>query len=237
MNAEAQKRAASMRALEFIQPGMRLGLGTGSTAKHFVELLGERVRAGLDIVAVPTSEATRADAMRYGIPLTTLDETPALDLTVDGADEIAPDLSLIKGGGGALLREKIVAAASARMIVIADQSKWVDTLGQFPLPIEVTPFGYAATLRAVEAAITSVQPGGPLTLRKSKNGNEAAGHPFVTDGGHWIIDAALGRIEDPKALAQALSAVAGVMEHGLFVGLATIVIISGPDGTRLVERT
>ena len=125
MNADAQKRAAAARAVEFVRPGMRLGLGTGSTAKHFVELLGERVRAGLDIVAVPTSEATRADAERCGIPLTTLDETPELDLTVDGADEIAPDLSLIKGGGGALLREKIVAAASARMIVIADESKWV----------------------------------------------------------------------------------------------------------------
>ena len=120
MNADAQKRAAAARAVEFVRPGMRLGLGTGSTARHFVELIGERVRAGLDIIAVPTSQATRADAERCGIPLTTLDETPELDLTVDGADEIAPDLSLIKGGGGALLREKIVAAASARMIVIAD---------------------------------------------------------------------------------------------------------------------
>ncbi len=141
MNADAQKRAAAARAVEFVRPGMRLGLGTGSTAKHFVELIGERVRAGLDIIAVPTSQATRADAERCGIALTTLDETPELDLTVDGADEIAPDLSLIKGGGGALLREKIVAAASARMIVIADQSKWVAALGRFPLPIEVAPFG------------------------------------------------------------------------------------------------
>ena len=137
MNADAQKRAAAARAVEFVRPGMRLGLGTGSTAKHFVELIGERVRAGLDIIAVPTSQATRADAERCGIALTTLDETPELDLTVDGADEIAPDLSLIKGGGGALLREKIVAAASARMIVIADRSKWVAALGRFPLPIEV----------------------------------------------------------------------------------------------------
>ena len=134
---------------------MRLGLGTGSTARHFVELVGERVRAGLDIVAVPTSQVTRADAERCGIALTTLDETPELDLTVDGADEIAPDLSLIKGGGGALLREKIVAAASARMIVIADESKWVATLGRFALPIEVAPFGFAATRRAVEKAIAS----------------------------------------------------------------------------------
>jgi ribose 5-phosphate isomerase A len=163
---------------------------------------------------VPTSEATRAQAQRCGIPLTTLDETPELDLTVDGADEVAPDLSLIKGGGGALLREKIVAAASARMVVIADVSKWVATLGQFPLPVEVTPFGYGATLRAVEAAIASVQPVGPLALRMAKKGQEQGqengGHPFVTDGGHWIIDAALGRIDDPKALASALSAVPGV---------------------------
>src|SRR5271169_771763 len=146
MNADAQKRAAAARAVEFVRPGMRLGLGTGSTAKHFVELIGERVRAGLDVIAVPTSQATQADAERCGIPLTTLDATPELDLTVDGADEIAPDLSLIKGGG-ALLREKIVAAASTRMIVIADETKWVAKLGRFPLPIEVAPFGLKATWR------------------------------------------------------------------------------------------
>src|SRR5215216_6709883 len=125
MNSDAQKRQAAARALEFVQPGMRLGLGTGSTARHFIDLLGERVRSGLEILSVPTSEATRAQAERASIPLTTLDETPELDLTVDGADEIAPDLSLIKGGGGALLREKIVATASKRMIVIADETKWV----------------------------------------------------------------------------------------------------------------
>ena len=152
MDIEAQKRAAAARAVELVQPGMRLGLGTGSTAKHFVDLLAERVRSGLDVVAVPTSEATRAQAERLGITLTTLDATPALDLTIDGADEIAPDLTLIKGGGGALLREKIVAAASAKMLVIADQSKWVATLGRFPLPVEIAPFGAAATRHAVEAA-------------------------------------------------------------------------------------
>jgi ribose 5-phosphate isomerase A len=232
MNADAQKRAAAARAVEFVTSGMRLGLGTGSTAKHFVELIGERVRAGLDIIAVPTSEATHADAQRCGIPLTTLDETPALDLTVDGADEIGPDLSLIKGGGGALLREKIVAAASARMLVIADASKWVAQLGQYPLPIEIAPFGFEATRRAVEAAISVIQPCGPLTLRTAKNG-----HPFVTDGGHWIIDAALSRIDDPKALAQKLSAVPGVMEHGLFVDMAATVIIGESDGIRVVERS
>ena len=152
MDVEAQKRAAAARALEFVRPGMRLGLGTGSTAAQFIALLGERVRAGLDVVGVPTSEATRADAVRCGIPLTTLDDIDRLDLTVDGADEIDSGLNLIKGGGGALLREKIVAAASDRMIVIADDSKWVEVLGRFPLPIEVIPFGLAATQRAVGRA-------------------------------------------------------------------------------------
>jgi ribose 5-phosphate isomerase A len=232
MNADAQKRAAAARAVEFVRPRMRLGLGTGSTAKHFVELIGERVRAGLDIVAVPTSQATRADAERCGITLTTLDETPELDLTVDGADEIAPDLSLIKGGGGALLREKIVASASARMIVIADRSKWVATLGGFPLPIEVAPFGLGATLRAIEKAITAIQGPASLTVRQDKDG-----HAFVTDGGHWIIDAALGRIDDPKAMAGALSGIPGVMEHGLFIGLAQMAILAGPDGITVVERS
>src|SRR5256714_3175761 len=165
------KRQAAARAVEYVQNGMRLGLGTGSTAKHFVELLGERVRAGLDVIAVPTSEATRSDAQRLGVPLTTLDATPRLDLTVDGADEIAPDLSLIKGGGGALLREKIVVAASATMAVIADQSKWVPVLGRFPLPIEVVPFGLAATRRAVEAAASRSGAAGPARLRRTKDGH------------------------------------------------------------------
>src|SRR5215475_2368078 len=157
MNADAQKRAAAAQAVEFVRPGMRLGLGTGSTAKHFVELIGERVRAGLDILAVPTSEATSAEAKRCGIALTSLEDTPELDLTVDGADEVGPGLCLIKGGGGALLREKIVASASARMIVIADQSKWLTQLGRFPLPIEVVSFGLAATQRALEKAIRAIQ--------------------------------------------------------------------------------
>ncbi len=231
MSADAYKREAAAGALEFVQPGMRLGLGTGSTARPFVELLGERVRAGLDIVAVPTSEATREQAERCAIPLTTLDETPQLDLTVDGADEIAPDLTLIKGGGGALLREKIVAAASARMVVIADKSKWVSMLGQFALPIEVVPFGLAATKRAVEAATAAAGCPGPLTLRRDKTGRT-----FVTDGGHCILDAALQRIADPRALADRLAAIPGVVEHGLFIGLAHVAVIAGPEGRRIVER-
>lgn len=231
MDVEAQKREAAACAVGWVKSGMRIGLGTGSTARHFVELLAEKVRGGLDVIAVPTSEATRADAERLGIRLSTLDETPALDLTVDGADEIAPDLSLIKGGGGALLREKIVAAASARLIVIADESKFVSMLGLFPLPIEVVPFGLTATRRAVEAAAASAGAPGNTVLRQGRDG-----HPFVTDGGHWIIDAKLGQIPDPKGLADRLASIPGVVEHGLFIGLAQAAILAGPAGIRIVER-
>ncbi len=232
MNAEAYKREASVGALEFVRPGMRLGLGSGSTARHLVDLLGERVRAGLDVIAVPTSEATRAQAESVGIPLTTLDETPELDLTIDGADEIAPDLMLIKGGGGALLREKIVAAASARMVVIADDSKWVALLGAFPLPIEVVPFGLAATRRAVETAVVAAGSPGPIGLRRDKDGRT-----FVTDGGHFILDAALQRIADPRALSRRLAGIPGVVEHGLFIDLAHVAVIAGPEGRRIVEKS
>jgi ribose 5-phosphate isomerase A len=232
MDIEALKRQAAAVALERVRPGMRLGLGTGSTAKHFIKLLGERVRAGLNIVGVPTSEVTRADAERQGIPLISLDETtPELDLTIDGADEIAPDLSLIKGGGGALLREKIVAAASARMVVIADESKWVATLGRYPLPIEVMQFGVGATRRAVEAAARAVGCPGEALLRHNKDG-----HAFVTDGGHWILDAKLSRIPDAKSLAGRLSSIPGVVEHGLFIGMAQVAILAGSNGVRVVER-
>jgi ribose 5-phosphate isomerase A len=231
MNADSYKRAAAARAIDFVRPGMRLGLGTGSTAQHFVELLAERVGAGLEVIAVPTSEATRAQAARLGIALATLDDHPELDLTVDGADEIGPDLTLIKGGGGALLREKIVAAASARMIVIADDSKYVDVLGRFPLPIEIAPFGAVATRRAVEAAVARAGSAGPAPLRRDRNG-----HAFVTDGGHWLLDAQLGRIAHPRALADSLAAVPGVMEHGVFIGLAQTAILAGPKGVRLIER-
>jgi len=230
-DADKLKHAAAVRALEFVRPGMRLGLGTGSTARHFVALLAERVRGGLDVIGVPTSEATRSDAARQGVPLTTLEETPALDLTVDGADEIAPDLTLIKGGGGALLREKIVAAASAKMLVIADESKWVSMLGRFPLPIEIAPFGATATRRAVEEVTAAAGCPGPVLVRKAPNG-----HAFVTDGGHWLLDAQLGRIADPPMLAKSLAAVPGVMEHGLFIGLAQAAILAGPKGVRLIER-
>jgi ribose 5-phosphate isomerase A len=228
---EALKRQAAARALDDVRDGMKLGLGTGSTAKHFVALLGERVRAGLKVVGVPTSEATRADAERCGIALTSLDEIDRLDLTVDGADEIDPELNLIKGGGGALLREKIVAAASDRMIVIADESKWVAALGRFPLPIEVIPFGLAATRHAIVQAFAECAVSGQMAVRKAKDG-----HVFVTDGGHWIVDAHLGRIEDAPRLAGLLGAIPGVVEHGLFIGLASTAILAGAQGIRVVER-
>ena len=225
------KRQAAERALDFVRAGMKLGLGTGSTAKHFVELLGERVRGGLDVIGVPTSETTRSDAVRCGIPMTTLDEIDRLDLTIDGADEIDPSLDLIKGGGGALLREKIVAAASDQMIVIADESKWVETLGRFPLPIEVIPFGLAATRRAIGKAFAECGVSGQMAVRKGKDG-----HVFVTDGGHWIVDAHLGRIADAPLLARSLACIAGVVGHGLFIGLASTAILAGTKGIRVVER-
>jgi ribose 5-phosphate isomerase A len=225
------KRQAAARALEHVRDGMRLGLGTGSTAKHFVELLGERVRAGLDVIGVPTSEATRTDAVRCGIALTTLDDIDRLDLTVDGADEIDPSLNVIKGGGGALLREKIVAAASDRMIVIADDTKSVDVLGRFPLPVEVVPFGLAATRRAMARAFAESGVSGQMLVRNGKDG-----HVFVTDSGHWIVDAHLGRIPDAPRLAGLLTSIPGVVEHGLFIGLASTAVLAGSQGIRVVER-
>jgi ribose 5-phosphate isomerase A len=180
---------------------------------------------------VPTSEATRAQAQAVGVPLTTLDEIDHLDLTVDGADEIDPQFNLIKGGGGALLREKIVASASDRMIVIADDSKWVEPLGRFPLPIEVVPFGLAATQRAIADAFVQAGVSGQMVVRKGKDG-----HVFVTDGGHWIVDARLGEIQDAPRLAGLLSVIPGVVEHGLFIGLASTAILAGAQGIRVIER-
>lgn len=225
MSADDLKRAAAERAVALVTDGMRLGLGTGSTAKHFVELLGERVAQGLKVVGVPTSQATRALAEACGVPLTTLEDTPELDLTIDGADELDGNLTLIKGGGGALLREKIVAAASARMIVIADGSKRVETLGRFPLPIEVVRFGLEATRRAVAKAAASAGCEGPLSLRTAANGA-----PFITDEGHLILDADFQRIPDPRRLADALADVPGVVETGLFIGLCSGAILATQTG-------
>ncbi len=227
--SEDLKKAAALAALELVRPGMRLGLGTGSTAKHFVDGLGAKVAAGLEVICVATSEVTQAQAESLSIPMSTLDETPELDLTIDGADELDSALNLIKGGGAALLREKIVAAASKRMVVIADTGKQVETLGRFPLPIEVVPFGLEATRRAVAAAIASAGASGELKLRKRPDGST-----LLTDGGHYILDAHLGRIELPEVLGLALNQVPGVVEHGLFLGLATAAFLAGADGVRVL---
>lgn len=223
------KIAAAAEALTHVKSGMKLGIGTGSTAEEFVRLLAVKVAEGFEIIGVPTSERTAALCNELGVPLTTLEETPHLDLTIDGADEVDGVLSLIKGGGGALLREKIVAAASDAMIVIADESKVVDTLGRFPLPIEVNRFGLAATKLAIEQTITDLGLEAPLSLRMKD------GEIFVTDGGHYILDASFGRIPDTKALSDALFAIPGVVEHGLFIGLARAAVIAGTSGIRTLS--
>jgi ribose 5-phosphate isomerase A len=229
MDAKAAKIEAARAALEHVETGMLLGIGSGSTAEEFVRLLAARVGEGMRIVGVPTSERTAALCRETGVPLSDLDETPHLDLAIDGADEIDPHLALIKGGGGALLREKIVAAAADRMIVIADSSKLVEVLGHFPLPIEVNRFGLGATRLAVEKAAERLGLSGPLTLRMTN------GRPFVTDGGHFIVDASFGRIPDTRALSNALYAIPGVVEHGLFLGMADTAIVAGPDGVRTLH--
>ncbi|MGE0766027.1 MAG: ribose-5-phosphate isomerase RpiA [Hyphomicrobiaceae bacterium] len=219
------KRAAAQKAVELVQPGMKLGLGTGSTAKHFVDLLGARVKAGLDVICVPTSAVTRLHAESLGIRLTTLEETPELDLTVDGADELDDDLQLIKGGGGALLREKIVAMASEQMVVIADSSKRVQHLGAFPLPIEIVRFGWRSTEDWVLTCLDEAECNGALELRRT-----AGGEPFVTDNGNFIFDCALGRIDDPEMLHDLLKSVPGVVETGLFIDIADLAFVATPGG-------
>ena len=229
-DSDQLKRQAAAAALDEIRPGMRLGLGTGSTARHLVDLVGARIRDGLEIVCVPTSEATATQARGLGIPLTTLEDTPELDLTIDGADEVGPGLALIKGAGGALLREKIVAAASRRMVVIADASKHVAALGRFPLSIEVNKFGLRSTTGEVERIARAHHAEGPVKLRLS-----ASGEPFVTDGGHLILDAFFGRISNPEALSTDLHEVPGVVEHGLFLRLCQRAYVAGPGGVETID--
>ena len=233
MDATDQKRAAAEKAALLVRDGMRVGLGTGSTAALLVEALGRRVAEGLRFVGVPTSEATRRQAEGLGIALATLEEQPELDLTIDGADEIGPDLALIKGGGGALLREKLVAAASRRMIVVADASKTVERLGRFPLPVEIVPFGFETTRRRLsdflrEAAGRPVE----MALRRGSDGS-----PFVTDGGHWIVDLRMEAIAAPARLADGLKGILGVVEHGLFVAMADTALIGTQDGVMETART
>jgi ribose 5-phosphate isomerase A len=218
------KRQAAERALTYIQPGMKVGLGTGSTAEQFVELLAELVRTtGLDCICVPTSLATENQARRLGLRLTTLDEEPFLDIVVDGTDEIDGRLQLIKGGGAALLREKIVATASDRMIVIADSSKKVAMLGAFPLPVELVRFGMKSTAKMVAMMASDAGCGGEMTIR------------LRSDGRNVILDMHLKRIEQPEMLAESLRLIPGVVEHGLFLGLADTAILAGPNGIEVLE--
>ncbi len=228
MSAEEQKSRAALGAIGYVEDGMRLGLGTGSTAVYFTDAVGRRVADGLKVVCVPTSEATAAQARALNIPLTTLEETPHLDLTVDGADELDGNLNLIKGGGGALLREKIVATASDRMIVIADASKRVDVLGQFKLPVEVVPFGAETTHRRVIEVARAFGCQGEVTLRMKDK------EPFITDGQHLIYDCAFGRIEDAAGLADELNRIPGVVENGLFISIAALALVGTDEGVETV---
>jgi ribose 5-phosphate isomerase A len=229
MSNDAWKVAAAERALQFVEPGMKLGLGTGTTAAKFVDLLGPKVKAGLDVICIATSKATEARASALGIRMTTLDEMPFLDLTVDGADQLDEELRLIKGGGGALLREKIVATASGRMIVIADATKRVAVLGSHPLPLEVVQFGVTATRNMVIALAADAGCEGEINLRMG-----ADGKPFVTDSGNFILDCAFGSIEGPEDLDEALKLIPGVVENGMFLGIADLAIVAGADGISFV---
>jgi ribose 5-phosphate isomerase A len=227
----ALKRAAAAKALEYVVDGMKLGLGSGSTAELFVEMLAPRIRGGLKLLCVPTSERTAEKARKRGITMASLDDLAPLDLTVDGADEADRNLDLIKGGGGMLLREKIVAASSRKMIVIADESKMVPRLGKFPLPVEVVEFGHKAiAARLVKAleALGHVQP--QLRLR------QAEGEAFRTDGGNVIYDCHLGAIQNAAKLGSAIHAVPGVVEHGLFVGIATTLLVATPGEVEVISR-
>ncbi len=222
---DTAKFVAAKRAVDFVEDGMRVGLGTGSTAAWMVRCLGELVRDGLRITGVPTSTRTAELAHKVGIKVASLDEAKWLDLTIDGADEFDPDLNLIKGGGGALLQEKIVATASDRMIVISDISKKVDTLGAFPLPVEVVPFGWQTTKALVEETLAGLDVlGDNATLRL--NGDSA----YVTDEGNFIIDLHLHRIGNARQMALVLNQIPGVVENGLFIDICDVVVIGHGDG-------
>jgi ribose 5-phosphate isomerase A len=224
---EQLKRAAAVRALEFVRDGMRLGLGTGTTAEAFVELLAGKVGAGLQIICATTSQRTEEKARALGIPLGDLDDLAPLDLDIDGADEADRNFHLIKGGGGALLREKIVAASSKQMIVIVDGSKFVDRLGQFPLPVEVTRFGHATTARRIRNAAASLgYENVPIRLRDG----------FVTDSGNVIYDCGFGAIRDTRLLALALAVIPGVIDHGLFLNLASTLVIARAEGVEVMTE-
>ncbi|MBC8241380.1 MAG: ribose-5-phosphate isomerase RpiA [Alphaproteobacteria bacterium] len=224
MSDEA-KRMAAGAAVELVLDGMRLGIGTGSTAEHFIHLLAQRVKAGLSVTGIATSERSAELCSRLGIPLTNLDETPSLDLAVDGADEFDGALNLIKGGGGALLREKIVAAAAKRFVVIADASKQVAVLGAFPLPVEIIPMARQPLSQRLAKL------GAVVALRQT-----ADGKPFRSDENHWILDCAFGpAITDPPRLAHTLSGMPGVVEHGLFCGMTERVLLGSDDQVTVIN--
>ena len=222
--SDQEKEVAARAAVELVESGQIVGLGSGSTAAFAVRFLAERVQAGLKIVGIPTSRKTAQLAEQLRIPLTTLEEHSRIDIAVDGADEIDPQLNLIKGGGGAFLREKIVASISRRFIVIADSAKQVDRLGKFPLPVEVIPFAQSLIKSEIEAL------GADVSLR-----NDASGNPYVTDNGHHVLDSTFGEISNPPALADKLQRIPGVVEHGLFIGMAEMALI-GKDGALIRIR-
>jgi len=226
------KREAAARALDFVTPGMKLGLGTGSTAEAFLELLAPRVHGGLSVDCVATSERTAKMARTLGIPLGDLDALAPLDLTVDGADEADRDLNLIKGGGAALLREKIVAASSKAMVVIADESKLVARLGKFPLPVEIVAFGHGATVSRIKSAAASLGYENLIVTQRMKDGAAVK-----TDSGNLVYDCAFKAITNAKALAAGLSMVPGVVEHGLFVGIATTLVIAHPGEVEIIPAS
>ena len=232
LSLDTYKKAAALEAAKLVQDGMRLGLGTGSTADHFTRAVADRVKQGLSVTCIGTSQRTETLASELGLTLGTFEEIECLDLTVDGADEVDPSLNLIKGGGGAHLREKIVATNSNRLVIIADHTKAVDCLGAFPLPLEVVPFALAATRRQVQQVLESSGiVDAALSLRQTSDGCD-----FRTDCDNLILDCACGEISDPKGLATLLSSVPGIVEHGLFIGLASEVILAGPDGTSRLSR-
>jgi len=230
-DSAALKRAAAARALDFVSDGMKLGLGSGTTAEVFVELLGARVRGGLTLTCVPTSERTAQLARTLGIVLANLDDLAPLDLVVDGADEADPQFNLIKGGGGALLREKIVAVSAKRMVVIGDGSKLVKKLGRFPLPVEVLEFGHATTAKRIADVAAALGYRNTAMVLRNKDGAV-----FKTDSGNVIYDCAFGAITDAGALATALSCATGVVEHGLYVGIAQTLVIARASGVEVTER-
>jgi ribose 5-phosphate isomerase A len=230
VNADAQKKAAAEAALKFVKAGMNIGLGTGSTANHFILALADKVKAGLDVKGVPTSRATAELAKDLGIPLTNLGENSFLDLCVDGADEFDPDLRLIKGGGGALLIEKIVATSAKQVVIIADESKRVKKLGAFPLPIEIVNVGVKATGWKLERAFRMFDMKPKFTLRRSGDA------VFRTDSGNVIIDAACGEIEDPDRLEMVLNNIPGVVNNGLFCGVASTILVATSKGVEEINR-